>query len=225
MQNPFVQKLIWTVLAIGVYVLTVFVPEVGSDLKVIAGLIVGAVWINTKDSGRSSVRPPPSAGTLIPLFSHAAAMSIAFGALTACSQLPAPNDAAAEAAKMRASLAEVKGALDFAEPAIEMLCAIKPVEQCGTARDMLHTLAAAHDVAVGTLNTAESLGAVIGSREVAAALQQSKALGAAVLALGNEVARAVDQGPDRVAPAEPSGQPSASPAEVAAPADPGGARP
>jgi hypothetical protein len=65
--RAFIQKLIWTVLAIGVYVLTVFVPEVGSDLKVIAGLIVGAVWINAKESVRTSVRPPPSSGSLIVL--------------------------------------------------------------------------------------------------------------------------------------------------------------
>jgi hypothetical protein len=45
MDRAFIQKLIWTVLAIGVYVLTVFVPEVGSDLKLLAGLIVGAVWV------------------------------------------------------------------------------------------------------------------------------------------------------------------------------------
>jgi cytochrome b len=53
--RAFIQKLIWTVLAIGVYVLTVFVPDVSSDLKVIAGLVIGAVWINAKDNAKAAV--------------------------------------------------------------------------------------------------------------------------------------------------------------------------
>lgn len=47
MSSPFIQKLIWTVLAVGVYALTA-VPgmgDVAEPLKVLAGLIVGAVWV------------------------------------------------------------------------------------------------------------------------------------------------------------------------------------
>jgi hypothetical protein len=129
--NPFVQKLIWTVLAIGVYVLTVFVPEVGSDLKVIAGLIVGAVWINTKESTRTSVKPPPMGALLVlPL-------------LLGCSGVQLPQSQEALDAKrsldevadrLDARLTVARGIFDVASFGLDSACGSSAGEICGKAR-------------------------------------------------------------------------------------------
>jgi hypothetical protein len=144
--RAFIQKLIWTVLAIGVYVLTVFVPEVGSDLKVIAGLIVGAVWINAKESARASVRPPPSAGTvamLLGVVSHGVAMAIAFGALTACAGVQLPQSQEALDAKralddvadrLDSRLTVARGLFDMASFGLDSVCGTTVGEVCSKAR-------------------------------------------------------------------------------------------
>lgn len=68
------------------------------------GVLLGKEWFPQSEHAQQvySKRPPPPPPVtftgIVFLASHAAAMSIVFGALTACSQLPTPNDAAAEVA-------------------------------------------------------------------------------------------------------------------------------
>lgn len=57
MASPFVQKLIWTALAVGVYALTAVpgMAGVAEPLKVLAGLIVGAAWVARPGDAKAAI--------------------------------------------------------------------------------------------------------------------------------------------------------------------------
>jgi hypothetical protein len=232
--RAFIQKLIWTVLAIGVYVLTVFVPEVGSDLKVIAGLIVGAVWINAKESARASVKPPPVPAKpgdwlepLVPLLSHATAMSIAFGALTACAGTPADtalqNRLAAN--DLRDTVNEASDTLAQAHGALPFICAYfgERSAACMSLQDGYRITASAIDTVHRGIDLLDAVGVGAEQTRVAAerVLSEAKAFGSAVQRTGEEVQNAVAKQADRSG-GGPGGPSAEQPAAEASPAEDAG---
>jgi hypothetical protein len=231
--RAFIQKLIWTVLAIGVYVLTVFVPEVGSDLKVIAGLIVGAVWINAKESARTSVKPPPisqTGGMLLSVLVYGVTMaSVTLGGY-ACAGSPA--DAALQnrlaANDLRDTVNEASDTLAQAHGALPFICAYfgEQSAACMSLQDGYRITASAIDTVHRGIDLLDAVGVGAEQTRVAAerVLSEAKAFGSAVQRTGDEVQNAVAKQADGSG-GGPGGPSAEQPAAEAAPAEGAGPPP
>lgn len=216
MANPFVQKLIWTVLAIGVYVLTVFVPDVASDLKLIAGAIVGAVWVAR-----------PGDAKLIEVARRSIPPIACVFLLLGCAGSPA--DAALqnrlEANALRAEVNEASDVLAQAHGALPFVCAYLGPDSaaCLTLEDSYRVLASAVDTAHRGIDLLDAVG--VGAVQTRAAvervLSEAEAFGASVKRAGEEVQYAIEgHRRDRDAGGEGLGRgvepsPEAAPAEGA----------
>jgi hypothetical protein len=131
-QSAFIQKLVWTVLAIGVYVLTVFVPDVASDLKLIAGAIVGAVWVarpgdaKLLEVGRKSIAPIACA--LLMLGCSGVQLPQSQEALDAKHALDDVAD------RLDSRLTVARGLYDIASFGLDSVCGTAVGEVCSKAR-------------------------------------------------------------------------------------------
>jgi hypothetical protein len=247
MDKVFIQKIVLTVLAVGIYALSALplLQAVALLLQPIAGLLVGAAWITKPGDGalvaeakkaRASKYPPPVPAKpgdwlepLVPivvLVLSAQAIACA-GMDKAVADAQAARDRAqASATAMRSDLSAARGVLDAFSTSVTVLCSFQRVEQCAAAEDTVRVLEAALKTASQAVDVAESAGIAMPvlAQQVATVAEQAKALGATVQALGEAVAYAVDEakapmaGRDGLAPLlQRAPESSAQPAPAGAP--------
>jgi len=220
--NPFAQKIILTVLAVGIYVLSALpaLAPVALLLQPLAGLIIGAAWVTKPGDGalvaeakaaRSSKRPPPPAGALLVL----AVLLLGVG----CGQGLSPRDARMAASQMRDDLARVGGVIEFARNAQPLLCSLQPGELCDTVTDSILVIVAAHKAAQTAVDVVEVSGVASDqiAMQVRACLEQAHALGETVKVFGKAVADAMGQERSRDSVGPVLQPPAASPGGTAAP--------
>lgn len=185
---------------------------------------------------RTSLKPPSAPAKpgdwlepLVPLLLHAAAMSIAFGTLTACAGSPA--DAALqnriEANALRAEVNEASDVLAQAHGALPFVCAYLGPDSaaCVTLEDSYRVLASAVDTAHRAIDLLDAVGvgAVQTRTAVERVLSEAETFGASVARAGEEVQYAIENHRrDRDAGGEGLGRglepsPEAAPAEDAGP--------
>lgn len=219
--SAFAQKIILTVLAVGIYALCAWPPMavVAEVLKVLAGLIVGAVWITKPgdgalvEAGKQAMRRsvPPVAIVLAVLL------------LGGCAGTP---DQAAQnridANALRDQVNEASDTLEQAFGALPFICAYVGPDSaaCAALEDTYRVLASAVDTTHRGIDLLDAVG--VGAEQTRAAaervLAEAKLFGAAVARSGEEVANAIeadrrDRGPGGAVPERPA--PEAAPAEDA----------
>jgi hypothetical protein len=144
--SAFWQKIVWTVLAVGIYALTA-VPgmgDVSEPLKVLAGLIVGAVWVARPgdakliEVARRSI--PPAAEALL-IIAFPLAGTLALMQLTACAGTPDTREVIEGAKRAERGLehlcAELARTKPLREEAGDALDAVAPAGVDGGAPDAM----------------------------------------------------------------------------------------
>jgi len=230
-----VQKMVWTVLAVGIYALTAWPPMAGvaEALKVLAGLVVGGVWLPRPGDGAEMARlrksVPPALEALF-LIAFPTLGVLAASQIVACAGTPeqaTQNRIAANA--LRDQVNEASDALTLAHGALPIVCAhLGPDSSaCTTLEDTYRVLASAVDTAHRGIDLLDAVG--IGGEELRESaervLSESKAFGASVARLGSEVADVLDE--NRRRGSDAAGSPAQQPAEAseAAPAQGAGQAP